>query len=255
MTNWPDYVEAPDPKPARVTNVVELVDKEFGPFYASVRDVYRGRNLHPLRAQKLGRKAKKLTAAAVASRLPPHVKLEEASFVDGESKATFVDEEFGEWEALVSQVLKGSGHPNKAVLDRKETCKEKYGVSHPLQHRDFQVKAAKRAKRSWTTKHWRTGAEVVTVGSYEKAVVSWLNAERIDYEWQVSFKLRDGSLYFVDLHIIPTDTFVEIKGRWRLDGDRAKWDEFCESHPTAELWGERKLTQMSLIPKRKRASK
>jgi len=66
-----------------------------------------------LRASKL-MGSKKLNEADIQARLPSFIKIKENSYINCKVKSVFIDSEFGEWEALVHNVLKGGVHPIRA---------------------------------------------------------------------------------------------------------------------------------------------
>lgn len=245
----PPYVKLVGPEPRRVTDKVEFLDEEFGRFEASISDVRRGRNLHPLRLLKLGRKSQKLTAAMVASRLPPHVILDETTFVDASTKATFLDSLYGPWEVEPARALRGDSHPKRAKEQRKATTKERFGTNYAIQNRDVLIKAARKKKNAYVLTHFKTGDEVIAVGGYERAIVEYLNNRQRDYHWQVPVNMPDGTVYFVDFYLPDSDLYVECKGRWRDVGSKAKWLWFHAHYPNSELWDKSKLVQMGIIGK------
>lgn len=57
-------------------------------------------------------------------------------------KATFVDVEFGAWEAYVSNVLAGHGHPKRGHLKSQQTNLVKYGSISPLGGEEIRKKIA-----------------------------------------------------------------------------------------------------------------
>lgn len=63
--------------------------------------------------------AKKLTEQEINSRLLNHIRLVHGTFKNTMTKAVFIDSDFGEWSALVGNVLKGSEHPERGKLKLK----------------------------------------------------------------------------------------------------------------------------------------
>lgn len=116
-----------------------------------------------------------------------------------------------------------------------------------------QTTAAKNQNRSFTLEHWKTGAEIVCVGSYEKAVVEYLNKHKIDFVWQpqgfetpIKTKTGKGSKYYPDLYLINEGRWIEIKGYFRKDA-KEKWDWFHKAHPNSELWNKKKLVELGVF--------
>lgn len=95
--------------------------------------------------------------------------------------------------------------------------------------------------------HWKTGRSIACQGGYEVAVVNWLNREKIDYDWQIVFKMPDGSSYRIDLYLCDIDKFVEIKGFWRTERSKEKWDWFHATYPNSELWMKSELKQQGIL--------
>jgi len=58
---------------------------------------------------------KRLSLDQIKKKLNEYTTIYEETFVDTNSKATFVDCEYGEWTARVSDVLRGSNHPKRAA--------------------------------------------------------------------------------------------------------------------------------------------
>jgi len=220
------------------------------------------------------------------------LKIIDESYKGSASHAVFLDKEFGEWTAWVSNVLQGHCHPDRAKLKIRETCIKKYGVPSPLhkgsvresfenerekiygvrnamQRPEVQEKVkstllnrygvdnaqklpevrrktdlSRRGKEIFL--HWKTGESIITVGSYESSVVKWLNDKKIDFRWQIPFTIDtsggdlEGKVYFVDLQILSgeyTGKYIEIKGAWIRDTQKAKWNWFKSHHKdNALLW-------------------
>lgn len=136
----------------------------------------------------------------------------------------------------------------KSVRNKiKLTCLERYGVENPSQNSEIFKKTQRTKKQTKCLKHWKTGSEIICRGSYEIAVVNWLNLNQIDYDWQISFRIPDdinlnasirNKVYNVDCLIYGKEqnTYVEIKGYWMQQISKLKWEWFHETHPNSELW-------------------
>lgn len=227
----------------------------------------------------------------------------DSSYKGSASHATFVDREFGEWTAWVSNVLQGHSHPSRGKLKIKKTCIEKYGSASPL-HRgslresfenerekkhgvrnamqrpeiqerlkntllerygvdnvqkspDVRKRTDSSRRNKEVISHWKTGEDIVTVGSYESAVVKWLNREKIDFKWQVPFLIDslggnlEGKTYFVDLQILTGDfanKYIEIKGAWIRETQKEKWNWFKSiKDEQAELWMLKDLKALGIL--------
>lgn len=111
--------------------------------------------------------------------------------------------------------------------------------------------AAKKSNYSYIIQHWKTGEELVCVASYEKAVVEYLNLNKINFRWQPkTFKLTlsDGSTttYRPDIYLYSTKKWIEIKGYFRKDAEE-KWNNFILTKPNSELWDKIKLKEMGIL--------
>jgi len=86
--------------------------------------------------------------------------------------------------------------------------------------------------------------------SYEVAVVNWFNDNKIQFDWQIRFKMPSGRSYIVDA-LIKSGTFaniyIEIKGWWRHESSREKWKWFQENYKNSELWDHDKLIQLGIL--------
>lgn len=129
------------------------------------------------------------------------------------------------------------------------TCFERYGVKNPAQNNEIHKKSARSMKNARHVKHWKTGEILTCVGSYELATVTWLNKNKVDFDWQVAVKIPEtanenikGRTYNVDAFIksyddIKIEAFVEIKGRWMQELSKNKWDWFHNEYScNSFLW-------------------
>jgi hypothetical protein len=145
----------------------------------------------------------------------------------------------------------------EVIARRNQTMVERYGVVNPQQIPEVQQRSARTRRNSTVLKHWKTGRDVVCSASYELAVVSWLNKTFTDFEWQLPISIPTdaspivaGRTYFIDLHVLSgvhSGKYVEIKGSWQREMQRAKWDWFRATHPTAELWDGPTLKRMGIL--------
>jgi len=127
----------------------------------------------------------------------------------------------------------------------RQTCLVKYSTTHNMKNRDVALKNAKSRNDSSTLFHWKTGEEIVCVGSYERIVIEYLNKNCIDYKWQIPFELSNGKTFIIDLFLIDSQTYVEIKG-WLRDSAKEKWDLFLQEYPLlkAEMWMKSKIREI-----------
>ena len=124
---------------------------------------------------------------------------------------------------------------------------ETYGVDHPMKVASIALKNAKSSTKSIIKYHWKTGDELVCVGSYEAKTVDRLNKSKTDFLWQPEvFALSTGKTYRPDLFLVNENKWVEIKGWMRKDAQE-KWDEFQIIQPNSELWDKNKLKSMGIL--------
>lgn len=207
---------------------------------------------HPIAgriAANVALESKRLTEDLINERLSEHIKLKPGTFTTTHKKATFIDLDFGEWQAICSNVLCGSGHPQRGKITQvkkmEETNLRKYGVKYVAQVAEFALRAADKQRKIVQRAHWKTNEKLLCQGGWETAVVDFLNFKRIEFLWQP--KVFDIPLdimrtpkgnqvtYRPDLFLIEDDLWVEIKGYFREDAMR-KWSWFSESYPNSKLW-------------------
>ena len=110
------------------------------------------------------------------------------------------------------------------------------------------LEGIKKSNHSYVLYHWKTGEELICQASYEKAVVEYFNANKINFRWQSkTFTLPDGKhTYRPDLYLFSTKKWIEVKGYFRKDAEE-KWNWFHKEHPNSELWDKTKLKQMGIL--------
>jgi len=107
--------------------------------------------------------------------------------------------------------------------------------------------SAKNQTNSTILKHWKTGENLICQASYEKAVVKYLNKNKINFRWQSrTFTIHNNKTYRPDMYLFSIKKWIEIKGYFRKDAQE-KWDWFHKAHPNSELWNKATLTQMKII--------
>lgn len=63
------------------------------------------------------------------------VSLVEASYVTTQHSAIFVDKDYGQWKAMVYDIIYNKKNcPQRATKNRKQTCLNRYGVENPMQN-------------------------------------------------------------------------------------------------------------------------
>ncbi len=235
----------------------------FGEWVTRPVSVYRGSS-HPAEGRRrtnLALDARRLTEGAISLRLPGHLRIKPDSLhVPGKGKAVFIDSEFGEWSASVSNVLGGHGHPKRgsrmSLASSEKTNLKKYGVKYVAQVAEFALRAARAQNKIVERRNWGTGALVRCQGSWELAVVDYLNAHRIRYEWQPEVFLvpenvlttvaGNQTTYRPDLFLSDEAKWIEIKGFFREDAMK-KWAWFSQKYPNSELWDYAKLLSLGIL--------
>jgi hypothetical protein len=254
----------------------EFVDKEYGSFVSFVYSVVCRGSGHPKRS--IDRKAKKriLSIENVKLRIERIygniVSIDESTYEGTNKKARFIDREYGEWWTKPSKVIdRGQGHPirgtekqKQTMLDRhgacnpsnvtkfqekrKQTFIEHLGADNPMKIGEIALRCARSQHNSGIIKHWKTGEDCIWVASYERVVLEWLNKNQIEYSWQKEvFQLLNGHTYRPDLYLIDEDKWIEIKGYFRREDAREKWEWFHKEHPNSELWDYNKLKELGIL--------
>jgi hypothetical protein len=151
-------------------------------------------------------------------------------------------------------------NPMQALETREkaqQTCLDRYGVRNPAQ--DPEIYKRSQASKVTVVQHWKTSEELQCRCSYELAVVTWLNERHIDFDWQIPFAIPNaddvhagirGRVYYIDLLLKDGElggTYVEVKGRWRQDISKLKWEWFNHTHPTAQLWTNDVLRALGIL--------
>lgn len=139
-------------------------------------------------------KQKRKSEEELNKQLPEHLKVKPDTFVNMKTPAIFIDSLYGEFEAIPTKVVhRGKMHPQRckdtasdrarhaAVSGRKkarQTCRERYGVSSPLQSRKIKEKAKE-------TMMERYGVPYAMMSEAVKAKAVETNRERFGSDWAV----------------------------------------------------------------------
>jgi hypothetical protein len=116
---------------------------------------------------------------------------------------------------------------------------KKYGVENPTQNIEIQKKIMKNNWQTLTMYHWKTNEELLVRASFEWAVVNYLNENQIDFQWQIPFYLKINNkikLYICDLYLLEKNLYVEIKGCFKSDMNKIKWETFHKTYTNSEIW-------------------
>ncbi len=238
----PLYLKIKEETYTSLQNEATFIDADYGEFIAKPRDVLKFKK-HRKRQLTEKRGGSLLTLEEIKTRLPPELTIVEDSFVDTQIKCKFIDRDYGEFETTPNSIFVGYGCYERAKEKRKQTCLERYGVEHVMLKREFLVKSKQSARKTCKFTHWKTGDQLFCCGGYEKQVVEYLNANKIDFDWQVAFNLSCGT-YYCDLYLKDKDLYVEIKGWWRQQISKDKWDEFHLLYPNSELWDRNRMREL-----------
>lgn len=145
----------------------------------------------------------------------------------------------------------------------RQTNIDRYGFENPMQNEEVRKKAVRKLRSHSELEHWKTCETLQCIGSYEAALVRWLNERKIDFEWQIPFQIPDndnihedirGRVYNVDVYIKEGEyagMYVEVKGYWMQEVSRLKWLWFHETHSNSALWTGDVLKRMGIIGKKR----
>jgi len=231
-----------------VRTKARFVDNELGEWWTLPKSIMNGCK-HPKRAKNAV-----LSINEVKRRLiDVHegvVTIVESTYSGVGRFAIFIDCEFGHWQALPYNVLYGHSHPKRGRQKCEQTCIHKYGVSNVMMCPDILKKSRFKRNQIRQLIHWRTGECLMCRGSYETAFVNWCNYNRVDFDWQIPFKMPSGKTYVVDAYIksgLHENRYIEIKGFWYDDDAKNKWLWFKDQHPRSELWMKSDLIRVGIL--------
>lgn len=242
----PSYVVIRPESYRGINKPATFVDEEYGEFVALPKAVMKG-TVHRKRAVAEKRSVR-LSAEDIQADLPSWLTIVAETYTNTSTKAKFIDSEFGEFWAKPNTIRNGQpGHPGRGRRQTKQTNMDRYGATSPFGNKDIFAKAQRSMRKTKAATYWKTGEELSCRGSYEVAVVTWLNDSMVEFEWQIPFVLENGSTYYCDLYLVKEDKYVEIKGWWMQEVSRSKWEEFHAAHPNSELWDYLKLKSMGIL--------
>lgn len=238
----------------------KMIDKEYGEFWNTPRNVYIQKQSHPARRimkilatrKKLGTlvdisKAKEIAVSKGGQCLSENLKT-------CKSKLKWMCGCGNVWTTTYNKVVhRNSWCPKCSIAKQKKTLMENYGVEVPCKNKDIALKAAKNAKKSIIINHWKTSEELICTASYEIAVVNFLNLNKIDFLWQpktfetnIINEKRNFLTYRPDLYLMNENKWIEIKGYFRNES-KQKWDWFHKEYPNSELWDFKKLKNLGIL--------
>jgi hypothetical protein len=230
--------------------ICRLIDDKYGEFWINPCNITKKSLGHPDRIKQNLRDLRLDSIQVVQEKINernPGITVIPETYIDSNHLATFIDPEYGEWQATLSNVLKGIRHPDGGYKRCQETWKTLHGVDHNTKIPGVARQMAKSRRSCYLEKHWETNVEVVCSGKLELAVVQYMNFHKIPFIWQVLFNMPDGRSYTIDLFLPERNTYVEIKGYFVRPANKEKWEWFLSENPTAELWTEARLRELGII--------
>ena len=153
----------------------------------------------------------------------------------------------GNFYARYTNIKYGQWCPTCAEDKRIQTRIKKYGYPYLMQNKELALKSSKTKNEITILHNWKDNSEIACRGSYEVAVVNYLNNYRINFLWQPqTFILPDNKTYTPDLYLPDQNLWIEIKGYF-YDDALEKWDWFHKEHTNSELWDKEKLKEMIVL--------
>ena len=227
-----------------------FIDKDYGEWWTQPGAVFRG-----ARHKKRYQSKQKLSLDVYVKRLKnvhgDQVKLDATTYEKFTSKARFIDCEFGDWWAKADNVLNGSKHPARGAQNRKNTWMKKYGVDNPFKSELIQRKALSKIRKNVSKiQHWKSNETLTCVGSYEVAFVKWCNENHYDFDWQITFKMPNKKSYRIDAYVKngPLENmWIEIKGYFRDNESKEKWNWFHSTHENSKLLMKDELKELNIL--------
>lgn len=232
-----------------------FVDKDYGEFFNTPRNIYNQKQSHPSRRIGKLRKAflKNLNEVSrIISLVPAKWIGKKEEYQDNKSKLTLLCGKCNKvWFACFNKITQGRGCHHCKSEKQRQTLIINYGVDVPCKNLNIAKKAAQNSARKTIVHDWKN-RELVCQSTNEIAVIRWLSETKQDFDWQIPFRMPDGKLYLIDLYIPRRNLYIEIKGTFRdwvpNSCDREKWDWFHSEHLNSELWDEQKLKDLGLWP-------
>jgi hypothetical protein len=140
-----------------VNKKAKFIDSEYGEWWATPKNVCHGYG-HRVRGYIKRSMPSKLSVQQIENRLldmyGKQVSLLRHTYVDTHTKATFKDEQFGEWSATPNSVLAGHLNYKRGSINRQKTNRSRYGVPFVSQDRKIALKQSRSGNRglSWRYK-------------------------------------------------------------------------------------------------------
>lgn len=233
----------------KASNKCTFIDVDYGEWNAYLCNVLAGIG-HPNRVQQHRHDAQCLSIAELQIMVNKcHDELVKVvgPYVNMGTKCLFTDVEFGNFEALPLNVVRGCGHIKRAVERRRQTSQKRYGTDHHMQNDDIFHKNLRSQRKHIKAVHWKTGEILDCINTWEYATVKWLNARREDFLWQPkAFKMPDGRTYRPDAYLSERNLWIDIKG-WYPKNRQDKCEWFKSVMSNFELWFKEKLIELGIL--------
>lgn len=108
----------------------KFIDKDYGEWWAYPKDVIRGHgHMRRGKASMVKKQTKKIEEVKkiLHEKHNGLVTINEATYKGTNKRAILIDDVYGEWKAVVSNILRGNCHPKRVKENRKKTNLIKYG--------------------------------------------------------------------------------------------------------------------------------
>lgn|SRR3990167_795671 len=210
-----------------------FIDKKYGEWNATPMNVIQNKTRHPKRFAA----ERSLSEEFLASQRKKFLNPKFQQFMKDCTKKKFGVENVFSSKIIQDQI--------------KQTCIRKYGVDSPNKNKEISLRGAQTQNKITILKHWFSNEDVKCQGTYETAVVEYLNSNKINFSFHPqTFSLPDGRTYTPDLHLTDQDLWIEVKGTFRFwdptDDALEKWNWFRSEHPDSELWDQNKLKELGI---------
>lgn len=210
-----------------------FIDKEYGEWWALPSNVIRNKNKHPKRSLDERVWCDEYTQSQRKKFLDPQFQ----QFMRDSTKKKFGVENVFSSKDIQKQI--------------KRTNIERYGVDNPNKNKEIALRGARTQNKITILKHWSSAVDISCQGTYETAVIEYLNNNKINFDFHPqTFTLSDGRTYTPDLYLVDQNLWIEIKGTFRFwdptDDAFEKWTWFHKEHPNSELWDQNKLKELGV---------
>lgn len=217
----------------KVTSCAQFIDKDFGSWWAKPYKILSGQSHPDRRMIKIKQTMLKIYGVENASQAKEIKRKKEETCLKNGTTNSFSRED-------IKQKI-------------RQTNLEKYGVEYPTQNKEIRLKAAKSTNNYFYLNHWKTNEKIICQGTWEKKTVEWLNENKIEFEWQskifetpILTKLNNETTYTPDFYLINEDKWIEIKGWFREEESKQKWEWFHRTYPNSELWNKNTLKEKGI---------